>query len=72
MGRKKAPSNEKEQLNEIPSDNNDEELPPFDDQTATSNIDHDRFETEEEEDQPDESVLQLHEELFCYDQIHML
>ena len=38
--------------------------PPFDDQTAALNIDDDHLESDEEEEQPDESVLHLYEELF--------
>ncbi len=45
--------------------------PPFDDQTAALNIDDDHLESDEEEEQPDESVLHLYEELFCYNQIRL-
>ncbi len=62
-GRKQAPFHEKEKLNDVPSDNNDDEFPSFDDQTA-SDIDDDRLETDEEEVQPDESVLHFYKELF--------
>jgi hypothetical protein len=63
-GRKQAPFHEKEKLNDVPSDNIDDEFPPFDDQTA-SDIDDDRLETDEEEVQPDESVLHFYKKLFC-------
>jgi hypothetical protein len=39
-------------------------LPPFDDQTAASNIDDDRLESDKEEEQPHESVLHSYKELF--------
>jgi hypothetical protein len=70
LGRKQAPLHEKEKLKDVPSDNNDDEFSPFDDQTA-SDIDDDSLETDKEEVQPDESVLHFYEELFCYDQIRL-
>jgi hypothetical protein len=45
------PNKKKEQLNQFPSNINDEEFPPFDDQTAALNIDDSRLESDEEEEQ---------------------
>ncbi len=61
---RKAPANKKEQLNKFPSNNNDEEFPPFDGQTAVLNIEDNRLESDKEEEQPDESMLHLYEEFF--------
>ena len=71
FSRRKAHANKKEHFNQFQSNNNDEEFPPFDDQTAALNIDDNRLESDKEEEQPDESVLHLYEELFCYDRIRL-